>query len=276
MIRRAALSFTASASALAAGCGRIDFDPLASAGDAAQSDSTDAASAIRFVRSTGLQQTNDVGNTVTATFGAPPTVGNTLVAYTWAYAFGGQTDFPMLNGISDTAGNTWTLAVDLRTTATGCDGNGSSAVAIYVAPAIPATTASYAVTVTPLGPSPQELALAVVEYTGVTAIDQSTSLLTAGSPSPMTFDSGTTAMTTANDELLASVASSCSGNPGTVSWVDNAGFMMRGEEIHTNVNEPGWVGDKIVTGTGTYSDSWTITFPSGGPFPALAAIATLR
>jgi len=142
---------------------------------------------------------------------------------------------------------------------------------------IAATRSPYTVTIQPLGQNPQELALYVAEYAGVTALDQSASLLTpGGAASPVPFSSGVTQMTTAANEVLVSIGSSCSGNPGMVSLASTSGFTIRAQEMTTNTREPGVIGDKVVSATGTYSADWTATFTVGPSNPNMAVIATLR
>jgi len=279
MTRLAASSSIASASlVLLWGCGRVDFDALVTPGDGRGIDiAADVpASSISFIAGTPLVQTDSSGNMPAATFASPPATGHTLIAYTWSYANSSQTSYPTINAIMDSGGNTWLRLVEVETVVGGCDATGSSAIAIYIALAITAAPDPFTVQVQPLGQAAQEVALYVAEYAGVTTFDQSTGFKTPGSPSPMTFTSGTTPITTGNNELVVSLASSCSGNPGTVTWTDNSGFTMRAQENTTSSREPGIAADKIVAAVGTYSDSWTVTFPVGPANPALGAIATLR
>jgi hypothetical protein len=239
MTPRGALSFIASVDLLA-GCGRVDFEArLAPPSDGAADVASDATSDAPLANIAWVRE-------------APLA----------------QTD--------ETAGDPYTLAMNVQTSATGCDSVGSSATAIYISGAIAATHSPFTVTIQPLGGNPQELALYVAEYTGVTTLDQSVSLLTPAAASPMTFSSGTTPMTTAADELLISVGTSCAGNPGTVALASTSGFMIRASEDTTNTRQPGAAADKVVSARGMYSADSTATFTAGSQNPAMAVIATLR
>jgi hypothetical protein len=274
MAVRAALVLIA---ATTIGCGRINFE--APGGDAAGGAATGDAGGdggplpIAFVQATPPSIVGMVSST-TITFATRPAAGNLIVVYAWSYAIG-QTGFAS-GGVTDTAGNPYTLAVTRATTATGCDTIGSAAIAIYYSLPITPAGGSHVVSVAPTGPASQEVSVIAVEYQGLVAADQITSKTTSVSVSPSAFDSGTTAMTAADHELLAAVGNPCSGSPGTIGLTDTAGFTVRAVATTTATTQPGIAADRIVTTRGTYADAWNLTFGGGGTRPALGAITTFR
>ncbi len=94
--------------------------------------------------------------------------------------------------------------------------------------------------------------------------------------SPTTFESGTTPPTAAANEVVAAVATTCSGYPTLVTWQqDDPEFTLRFLEQDTVTHEPGYAADKIISAVGTQMDAWTVTFGSS-PYLALGAIATFN
>ena len=260
-----------------AACGRIGFDGVGAPGDAtsARDGSVDGLpAAIGAAQQAPLSSIGSV-TTTTITFPDPPSAGNLVVVYAWSWAHDGGTDLQAGN-VTDSAGDTYAVAVTIHTTSCTNGVSGEGAGAIFYATA-PATAMPLTLTLAPSGAAVTfEIGVTAIEYTGVHTLDVVASATTPSMASPYMFDTGVTPMTAAPDELLAAVGNNCNGNPNVVTWNDVAGFTVRAMEAGTNVTQPGIATDKLVTARGQYSDAWLFGYSANGGFPAIGAIATFR
>ncbi len=259
---------------LLTGC-RIGFDtsPLIAPDDGAISgDIGDgAAPAITAVQSTPLLSVNLVGP-YTVAFPSATTAGNTIVVFAWSWAQGTTQFGP--TGVTDNYGNPYGLLATISTGVTLCSG-GMGGAALYAAPLTAGVGTGHQVYVTTTGDALQELAIVAVEYAGMStdSLIDADSLSTSG-PSTLTFDAGT--VTTADpDTLLVTVATICGGYPDPVTWT-NPGLTVRGVEPASFERPPGIGGDRMLTTTGTVTETWTVEYNGGTTVPGLGIVAALR
>jgi hypothetical protein len=175
--------------AVLAGCGRVAFDPLtigSTAGDAG----TDTPTGTPSV---GRGMVSNPAFVSTASINAPldnPQVGQLLVAIPyWNNATHTVT-------VADTSGLTWT-ALPRASVPSGCNGNVGANIQIFYA----TVTTSGPTTVTATQSAAGDpLGLIVVEYSGVTTLDASSSL---AAPSPSNAINAGTMTTTGYDLIVA-------------------------------------------------------------------------
>jgi hypothetical protein len=244
---------------LSTACGRIDFDARGDGGTGTDGDAASGA-APRFVQATPTASTlQGSATSASVTFATPPTAGNTIIVFAAAYADGLTMAGP--TATSDDHGNSYTAAIAYSSPAGTCGSTGMSLAAIYYASGIASSGTPFTVTFTPTG-DPATINVVAVEYAELAAasVDRTASQATLSATSPHMFDSGTTAQTTSDTELLTSVAVPCSGYPGSVAFTDTAGFTQRGLAIMTASYQPMLAGDKIVHAAGMYRDAWTLTY----------------
>jgi hypothetical protein len=178
-------------------------------------------------------------------YSAPNVAGNTLIAFG---RFNGGSGAPT---ISDTNHNTWVQLISIT--------NGSDTNVIWVA--YNAVAGSNNVTVAQ--PTQSALQMIIAEYAGVTIVtplDQSTSG-TATSTSP---SSGNVTTAVANDLLLGFVSNSTTNG---LTITPGASFTAR-----ATVNGNTYLEDRVVTATGTYSASATLS----ASVPWFAAVVALK
>ena len=148
---------------------------------------------------------------------------------------------------------------------------------IYYSSSITASNGPFTVAYAPTGDTIVTISAVAVEYTGLAAapLDQTSSQFTLAGMSPHRFESGTTAPTTSDTELLTSLALPCSGYPGAVDITDTLGFTTRGVATMTANNQPMLAGDKVVHAVGMYNDIWTVTY-TGQDSNEFGVIATFE
>jgi len=253
-------------------CGRFGFGEQ---GGGARDAAIDAARAIEHVQATAIMA--DLSSTEPLVLPAPQAAGDFIVVYAAGWSDGSISwDIP---SISDNVGDAYHLAAEVTTTSACGQSTGVAAVAIYFASAITAHAGARTITLAPTETgSTIEITAMAVEYAGLPmgALDRQASHETVSAPSPMTFDTGTTATTTAPTELLAAVGTICSGYPGDVSFADASGFSILAQEGGTNLVSPGVASERLVSATGAYSAAWTATYAGTPSGPAIAAIATFK
>jgi hypothetical protein len=246
-------------------CGRIDFAARDDAAIAIDAPGT----AIRLVQVTPAKSVT-TSSKVSTSFARPTVVGDTIIAFAWSWSDSSSILGP--TAVTDDTGTTYTRAVMLATPVGMC-GGGDDVVAIYFDEVVtPAST----LTLTPSGAPQQFLGLVAVEWAGVTALDQTATLLTGASPSPYVFGSGTTATTVADAELVAALGAPCGGVSVPLTWTELQGFTMRAIETDPVSHQPAFAGDKLVATSGAYFDQWQVTYSSGQDLPAVGTIATFR
>ncbi len=235
-----------------AACGRVDFG--ARAIDAHIAEVADAAPPIRFVQASTVG--NAEGSSESVMLAAPPQAGDLIVLVVWTFS---AASTAAVDGFTDGEGNVYHGAIAVKTgTCAGKDG----VLAMYYATVAGSAESAVQVSYTPAGDGNQDIDMIAIEYAGLGSamLDRTASLVTPQGTSPHMFSSGATPALSVDDELLVGAGFSCSGSPGTVTFVDDAGFTTRGETTSTTNNNPGIVGDKIVDEAGTYSDTWTATY----------------
>jgi hypothetical protein len=253
----------------AVGC-KINFDQVTSGDGGTSADAADGSvGSIKVVQEVQATSIADASS-IQVALPAPPTLGNTIVAYLWTWT-NGSTVLDA-GSASDSFGNGFALA-GARFTATGGCAAGMGGGGIFVAPVANAFAAPYAVTVAPGGDTMQQLALAVVEYEGLSAnpVQDSASMETVGD-TPLTFGTGT--VVAEADSLLVAVATECGGFPNPITWTST--FNVRGIESKTQSVPPGIAGDRIVSTAGATQESWTVDYTGSGPREAVGVIAALR
>jgi hypothetical protein len=249
-------------------CGRIGFDPVA------VPDAPSSSGPITFVQATPPAATMISDSQPTAaTFPNPPQLGDTIVVYAACYAL--ATSFVQGANAYDSAGNDYTLAVAIAPSTPGSCESGTLSAAIF-AGVVTAVATPFTAYYNPDGDASQECSLVAVEYAGLSGVaDQTASQQVGASPSPQTFASGTTPATSADNEVVASLAAPCAGDPDPITIDDLAGFTPRGELLTTAGYATLRASDRIVTAVGAYADSWTVTFVVT-PADAYGLIATFR
>lgn len=247
-----------------AACGRVGFEPTTSPTDGASDSGDSGGTAPIAVQAAPPNYVNAA--TSQTTFARPVTAGNLIVVYAWTFSQGTGT-LPV-GATHDDAGTSYLQAV--TAIAGNCAGGYASA-AIYYGVA----TAATAATVTVTAPNANsELGLAAVEYANVATLVDVAQKETAGTASPLVFESG--AVTTSGPALLASVATECAGYPDPIMWSESQGFAALIEQGITFNLPPGFAGDRLVASAGMYRGAWTVDYTAGPPFPALAVIAAFE
>ena len=254
-----------------AACGRVGFAPVPVAlSDDANSDGIDGTpngpaavpiqAAPLSVVSTNLVQT---------TFPSAVTPGHMIVVYVWAFSQG-PAPLPT-NGAADNAGTAYQQATNI-VVANCTTAAGYAAAAIYYGVATSASAPT--VTLTPGANPSTELGMMAMEYANVTMLVDATRKETAGTATPIVFDSGD--VTTLRNGLLASVGTGCAGYPSPITWSDTQSFTARGAATTTLNLPPGIAADKVVDAAGTYRDAWSVGYVSGAPNPVLGVIAAFE
>lgn len=183
---------------------------------------------------------------------------------------------------SATAGNLLVVAANSGSTLTGPAGytlavSAINAQALYIWYKVAAGGETAAV-VTPTV-SPYALAAAILEYPGVTGTPLDVTASATRTTPAATWDTGTTAGTAQNDELV--VVAMGPGGGWTGSGSEPTGFSwttatnrVSGATIHaTNINAALAVGDYTVAATGTQTD--TATWTNNGAYIG-GAVATFK
>ena len=216
--------------------------------------------AISFVQSATTTPTYD-GSVVTSTkaFSSNTTAGNMIIVVAGSNAMAAGT-------ISDTAGNTFTLATSTLCTGAPC-GFANLSQHIYYATNIVggADTVNFRWTSAPGWNS-----VAIFEYSGLAtsnSLDQVNSAI--GGNAITSLNTGTSTTTSANELLFTAVStySSCTSTP-TVS----AGWTNKVNTYSSSASHCIVTADRIVSATGSYSNTF-------GGFPAnsmAAAIVTFK
>lgn len=253
-----------------AGC-KVNFDRIP--GDATDGDdngdATDAATGIRalqWVKAPSLM----MAGSIQASLPSAPTVGSTIVTFFWSWT--NNATVIAASSAQDSHSNTFSLASS-RYTAAGACALGIGGGGIFVAPVTNLGGDPYTVTLTPMGDTFQQLGLAVVEYSGLSAtpVKDASSLETSGD-TPLVFGSGTVDVEPAT--LVVTLATECGGYPNPVTWT--TGFQVRGVETETDNVPPGICGDRVVSTSGSFAESLTVAYGGAGPVPAIAIAAALR
>jgi hypothetical protein len=254
------------------GC-RINFDhaPTDAAGGSTSDtgDASEIPSAITVVQA-AQAPSELMASSIQVALPTPPKLGNTVVAYYWSWVSG--VSALDAGAATDSFGNGFQIASGRYTAMEACAA-GMGGGSIFVAPIVNAVAGPYSVTVTPGGDTMQQLALAVVEYEGLSGdpVQDSASMESTGS-SPLTFSSGT--VVAEADTLIVALASECGGFPNPITWTST--FRVRGIESNTASLPPGIAGDRVVSSAGATSETWTVDYSGSGPHEAIGMIAALR
>lgn len=187
-----------------------------------------------------------VGTTVTLSFTTPPKVGNHIIVAFWTWGNNVSSWNP--NAVSDSYLNSYSLVNQKPII-----GTDSYNTAIYYG-RVSNTGSPFNVTINHSA-TPSVIEAVAIEYSGLAAINPISSLSALGTnPSancgPIT--------TTKKIGLLVSVINSTTGaNPATVTPPSE--FSSIHSQLNGQTYEAGGLSEKIVTTTGTYNATWTIT-----------------
>jgi alpha-tubulin suppressor-like RCC1 family protein len=194
------------------------------------------------------------GATISPAFSFAPKVGNTILVGVWTWAGNTTT-------VTDSAGNTYALMVAKD------DGIGHG-LSIYAASNIASPGGPLTLSVTTSG-YPQAVAIETEGLDSTSPLDQFSCGYSATNGT--SFPTGSTATTSAADEILFSVVVGA-GNP-TVTWgYDSGNWSLAGTEVNNSSHEAGQTIYREVNSTGSYSHTWTAS-PAGA---YSACIATFQ
>lgn len=190
--------------------------------------------AISRIASQDAQGTSTAASSVSATYAATPTANNLLIAIV------GDSD----GSNNATAISGWSKAVQ---------GNVSTANEVTVFYKV--ATGAESTTVTATTSATVNADMAIHEYSGLATSSPLDKTANAGSSLPTSSTgTGTTPTTTVVSELLI-VAGFCSGIPSFTSWSNS--FNLR--DTVSQTADTLFTGDQIVSATGAYTSTLTIT-----------------
>lgn len=173
-------------------------------------------------------------------FGSTPTVGDIIIVYA-------QRVNNSSNGvpfITDNQGNPYSVSNYFPT-------GGGSQTALYCATATVAS-GTFTVTATPLGAD--FITMFIRDYTGGSCNLDQVSSANSGATSPYSCGSITTL--NANDLLVTGILNN---GGGTVTYTAPSGFGNLEQETNGSLFESGAVADEIVSSTGTFTPTWSVT-----------------
>ena len=207
--------------------------------------STSAGGSVAYVQS----QTKALGSAgnISATFAAQPAAGNTIVVGDVCY---GPSGCP-ISSVTDNFGNTYSK-IGPTATYGGPTANITNVV-LYCATGI-ATGGSFTVTVAQGNSSGGDSNLYIAEYSGASCnVDQSASGSLTGGTATTLLQTASTPTTTNASDLLVAVGGASTGGTATAGTA----FTLR--QNGSGVAEYGGFEDRVVSATGAYSGSMTLS-----------------
>ena len=208
--------------------------------------------AIAYVRDTGKIRTTGTGQTSNASFGALPSVGNTIIVGVSSY-FAGQNNGAM--GYSDNQGNSYSSGgADIQVGSGPTDDDESACIG---SAAVGTSAGTFTVTVDASGTTNTFYTWMAVEFSGLasSAFDKSSSNSEAGGST--TIGTGTTPTLSQAEELVVSV---CALNTGVNhTSVTASGYTALWDEPDGTSFAVGGMAYKTVSSTSGVSATWNWT-----------------
>lgn len=204
-------------------------------------------------RATGFCAADSGCDSTAVAFPANVTSGNALIVSGWCWRFGSA---PADCGVSDSQGNSYTIAV----TGTASDSGIGGEFRYFVACAMAGSTGANTVTVNPTGGSTDWIGYSIDEFSGVSSCTPNgTTGITTGTDTVPT----TVITTTVADTVIMGAMSARQQTPGSLTITPGSGWTEVGEAqtcCGGGVNTNFQFGNefRIAGAASTYTTDWTL------------------